>query len=209
MIGAVAPSLYPRVDQQDGGTSRADLHRTSWVEIPKSLMRLHEAKRTSKLNEQSRSLTPSVPLRSEDVSMATVEITERCHAEDLAAFQEEIQRSILIRLQMLELTPGFGKALVGNLAPYRSLTYGRVQILYRFHAQSDTVFVMMVELRKGAELDGALAEAKRLCRAGRFEDAVEQLRTAGERNLVNLARETGQARVKRASRTIPEKRGGA
>jgi len=121
-----------------------------------------------------------VPLRSEDESMATVEITQRCHTEDLAELSDGIHRGILGKLQMLELAPGFGKPLVGKLDGYRSLTHGRIRILYRFHPPSDTAFVVMVGLRTDAELDDVYAKAKRLLRAGRLDDAVQQLRAASE-----------------------------
>lgn len=114
--------------------------------------------------------------------MATVEITQRCLEEDFADLLEKTAYAILKKLEILAVSPEFGKPLGGEFSDYRRMTFGRHRIIYRYHRQSNTVFVAQVGLRKGTDVDDVYAIARRLLRSGRLEESKEQARTAEKLN---------------------------
>ncbi|HXF81487.1 MAG TPA: type II toxin-antitoxin system RelE/ParE family toxin [bacterium] len=128
--------------------------------------------------------------------MATVEITDQCLVRDLVAMPDKLAQAIVEKMGILASNPEFGKPLTGELAGYRRLTHGQYRILYRYHEQSDTVFVVLIGLRKGTEMDDVYSNARRLLRAGKLQATVEQLRLADQLNRKRLA--DVQARARKA-----------
>ncbi len=92
--------------------------------------------------------------------MATVEIAKRCLDEDLSDLPEETQDGILKKIAILATDPEYGKPLVRELKGYRRLTYGRYRIVYRYHPRSDSCFVVLVGVRKGAETEDVYAQLR-------------------------------------------------
>jgi mRNA-degrading endonuclease RelE of RelBE toxin-antitoxin system len=118
--------------------------------------------------------------------MVTVEFTKRCLDHDFEGIPENIERGLLRKLETLQYEPLFGKALVGPLARYRSVTFGQYRALYRYHVESDTTFVVIVGVRKGHEIDDVYQMAQQLLRAGRLDATAAQLTKALEHNMERL-----------------------
>lgn len=107
--------------------------------------------------------------------MATVEIAQRCLDEDFADLPDKVQHGILKKLEILATSPEYGKPLVQKFGGLRRMTYGPYRVLYRYHQQSETVFVLVVGLRKGREMDDVYSWLSHRLQTGQTERPVTQL----------------------------------
>lgn len=86
--------------------------------------------------------------------MATVEIAQRCLDEDFSDLPERVRLGILKKLEILANHAEYGKPLAQELAGKRRIIYGQHMIVYRYHEQSDSVFVMLVRPRMAHDMEG-------------------------------------------------------
>ncbi len=107
--------------------------------------------------------------------MATVEIAQRCLDEDFSDLPENVQRGILKKMEMLAANPEYGKPLAREFAGLRRITYGQYRVLCRYHKQSESVFVLLVGLRKGREMDDVYSWLSQHLHGGQTERPVTQL----------------------------------
>jgi mRNA-degrading endonuclease RelE of RelBE toxin-antitoxin system len=120
--------------------------------------------------------------------------------EDFTQLTEKAEEGILKKLEVLKASPDYGKPLTHEFAGLRRLTYGQYRIVYRYHQQSDTVFVILVPLRKGGDIDDIYSMMHRLLQAGKLEGAVEQIRGAQKMNRQLLEHVQENVRRRRAEK---------
>lgn len=68
----------------------------------------------------------------------------------------------LKKLELLAVNPQYGKPLTHDLMGYRSVRLGRYRIVYRYQAETDTVWIVTVGIRKAGSRQDVYRELERL-----------------------------------------------
>ncbi|HFD38936.1 MAG TPA: plasmid stabilization protein [Anaerolineae bacterium] len=94
--------------------------------------------------------------------MAQVRITDWCKSQKIPRLPTAMLPGFLKKLELLASDPFYGKPLRRDLARYRSVRLGRYRIVYRYQAETDTVWIVTVGIRKAGSRQDVYRELGRL-----------------------------------------------